>query len=417
MKRRNWITAGIVCVLISGTAGTFALYQDTTAVQNHIRTGDISIGIQEYEEKNGAEVIYTGSEGRTVLPSQSVSKIPRITNYAQPCYLRVKIQTSGETPGEETVQIQGMPEGWVYAGEHYYWTQPLKTGESVDAFQRITIPSGWTEDESDKTFGITVTAEAVQSDHFFPDFQADQPWGDLETEICVHERDGAVTEVEKRYQSMSVTYEGPARNLVAVPEDFFENLGAAMPGDSLSDTVTLRNTTETEAEFFFRTEIPEELTEAQRDLMEQFELEITQEGRLLYAGDLGTEPTGTEPVSLGVYRPGEEGSIHFTLKLPAELNNAYARRETFVNWIFSVQGQEEPATEQEPGPAITQLSAPKTGVTDPYVAVPLLLAGVAGISTWLLERGERDHMKCSMKRKNSPPKRRMQLRNIRSFRR
>ena len=48
MKRRNWITAGIVCVLISGTAGTFALYQDTTAVQNHIRTGDISIGIQEY---------------------------------------------------------------------------------------------------------------------------------------------------------------------------------------------------------------------------------------------------------------------------------------------------------------------------------------------------------------------------------
>ena len=216
---------------------------------------------------------------------------------------------------------------------------------------------------------------------------------------------------------MSVTYEGPARNLVAVPEDFFENLGAAMPGDSLSDTVALRNTTDTEAEFFFRMEIPEELTEAQRDLMEQFELEITQEGRLLYAGDLGTEPTGTEPVSLGVYRPGEEGSIHFTLKLPAELNNAYARRETFVNWIFSVQGQEEPAPGQEPGPAIMQLSAPKTGVTDPYVAVPLLLAGVAGISTWLLERGERDHMKCSMKRKSSPPKRRMQLRNIRSFRR
>lgn len=60
---------------------------------------------------------------------------------------------------------------------------------------------------------------------FFPDFQADQPWGDLETEICVHERDGAVTEVEKRYQSMSVTYEGPARNLVAVPEDFLKISG------------------------------------------------------------------------------------------------------------------------------------------------------------------------------------------------
>ena len=102
MKRRNWITAGIVCVLISGTAGTFALYQDTTAVQNHIRTGDISIGIQEYEEKNGAEVIYTGSEGRTVLPSQSVSKIPRITNYAQPCYLRVKSDRIQHRAAERT---------------------------------------------------------------------------------------------------------------------------------------------------------------------------------------------------------------------------------------------------------------------------------------------------------------------------
>lgn len=389
MKRRKWLVLGIASVLAFGVSGTYALYQSTVSVQNHIQTGDVNIGIQEYEEKEGKEFLYTGSEGRMVLPSQRISKIPRVTNYAEPCYLRVKISSHSEMPDCETQEIFGMSEEWIQAEGYYYWPEPLETGGSVDIFQGVTIPSNWTEETSGKTLGLTITAEAVQADHFTPDFQSEQPWGEQEIELCVHEQDGSVTEVEKTYQRMTVSYEGAARNLVAVPGDFFINLGTAMPGDSLSDTVAVRNTTATEAEFFFRTEIPEGLTDEERDLMEQFELEIVREGSLLYSGSLGAEALRETPVSLGVYQPGEEGSIHFTLKLPAELKNVYARRETFVNWIFSVQGQEEMTPEQNAGPAITQLSAPKTGLTEPYVAVPLFLAAVAAVSTWMIERKER----------------------------
>ena len=389
MKRRKWLVLGIASVLAFGVRGTYALYQSTVSVQNHIQTGDVNIGIQEYEEKEGKEFLYTGSEGRMVLPSQRISKIPRVTNYAEPCYLRVKISSHSEMPDCETQEIFGMSEEWIQAEGYYYWPEPLETGESVDIFQGVTIPSNWTEETSDKTLGLTITAEAVQEDHFTPDFQSEQPWGEQEIELCVHEQDGSVTEVEKTYQRMTVSYEGAARNLVTVPGDFFINLGTAMPGDSLSDTVVVRNTTATEAEFFFRTEIPEGLTDEERDLMEQFELEIVREGSLLYSGSLGAEALSETPVSLGVYQPGEEGSLHFTLKLPAELKNVYARRETFVNWIFSVQGQEEMTPEQNAGPAITQLSAPKTGLTEPYVAVPFFLAAVAAVSTWMIERKER----------------------------
>ena len=122
-----------------------------------------------------------------------------------------------------------------------------------------------------------------------------------------------------------------------------------------------------------------------RELLEQFQLVIQKEGTMLYSGTLGAE-TLQHPVSLGRYQPGEEGSIHFTLTLPAKLDNAYARRETSVNWVFSVRGEEEEI--QEPGPAIQQLTAPKTGLSDPFVAVPLLLAGLAAVSTWILERRE-----------------------------
>lgn len=385
MRGKKWIAVGSLCMLLFSAQGTYAWYQSSVSVQNHIRTGDVNIGIQEYEEDAGREVLCSGTEGRIVLPSQRISKIPRITNYAEPCYVRVKV--SGKSMDED--DIFGMPEPWIAAGGYYYWPEPLDTGASVDVFRAVTIPSWWTENASGQTVGLTVTAEAVQSAHFTPDFQSEDPWGGQKIELCVHEQDGAVQQVEKVYQSMSVVYEGAARNLVAVPEDFFSNLGTAMPGDTLGDSVSVRNTTETEAEFFFRTEVPAELTDEERDLMEQFSLEITQEGRLVYSGGLDGKELEGAWVSLGVYQPGEEGEIHFTLQLPSELKNVYAQRETFVNWMFSVQG-EEPVTETG-GPVIQQLAAPKTGLKDPAVSVPLLLAAISGISTWILCRREKCH--------------------------
>ena len=75
----------------------------------------------------------------------------------------------------------------------------------------------------------------------------------------------------------------------------------------------------------------------------------------------------------------------FTVSLPAELNNAYALRDTYVNWIFSVQGAEE-VEESQDGPAIEQIAAPKTGLENHAVTVPLLLAAVTGIGTVYLYR-------------------------------
>lgn len=138
MKRRKWLVLGIASVLAFGVRGTYALYQSTVSVQNHIQTGDINIGIQEYEEKEGKEFLYTGSECRKVLPSQRISKIPRVTNYAEPCYLRVKISSHSEMPDCETQEIFGMSEEWIQAEGYYYWPEPLETGESVDIFQGVT---------------------------------------------------------------------------------------------------------------------------------------------------------------------------------------------------------------------------------------------------------------------------------------
>ena len=61
------------------------------------------------------------------------------------------------------------PMKWVKQGEYYYYTQPLKNGESADFFQNVTIPAAWTSKAQDRVLGLTVTAEAVQAANFTPD--------------------------------------------------------------------------------------------------------------------------------------------------------------------------------------------------------------------------------------------------------
>lgn len=462
MKRKIAIAAGILVTAVSTISGSYAYYQGSVTVTNHISTGDVNIGIQEYEKDGDTEKVYAGPKEGIVLPSQTISKIPRITNYAETCYIRVKTTYSGEasdsvsnvdtekpeedsktdadpneTPEatEETAQettenaetevtpapeepekpeitpeptetpsvdqdketpaeyvlsdeeLDGISDEWVKQGEYYYYTQPLKNGESADFFQNVTIPAAWTSKAQDRVLGLTVTAEAVQAANFTPDFNSESPWGDTEIEQCVHETDNSITEVTKQYTAMSVTYEGAARKLVAAPEDFFRNLQTAMPGDTISDSFQLSNTTATSAEFFFHTETPGNLTDEELDLLKQFKLTIIQNGKTLYDGDLQAASLNQE-ISLGTLETGKNSRVQFTLQLPAELKNAYAKRESMVNWIFRVQGAEEPG-KNEPSPAISQTTAPKTGLADPYVFVPLGIAAVTALGTVKLSRKEK----------------------------
>lgn len=50
MKRKIAIAAGILVTAVSTISGSYAYYQDSVTVTNHIGTGDVNIGIQEYEK-------------------------------------------------------------------------------------------------------------------------------------------------------------------------------------------------------------------------------------------------------------------------------------------------------------------------------------------------------------------------------
>lgn len=332
--RKNRLAVCTAAMLIACVSATFGYFSDIVTVTNHIATGDVNISLKEYEVKEGTEISYTNS--RIVLPGDVISKIPRITNHAMPCWIRARIsyeQDKEELEGLSESNILGVPAQWVKKGEYYYYTEILDYGKSATLFEAVEIPKEWNESHSDQKLTIDIQADAIQAANFEPDFNAMSPWGDQEIELCIHEENGTVVS-EKKKVELSVEFSGNAHKLLAVPDDFFANFRTVMPGDTFRDSIDILNTTKKPAEIFFHTGIVCQ-REDRMDLLRKIQLTISMNGKAIYSGNLLAEEL-KEEVSLGVFQPGEGGTMEFTVSVPAELKNAYALRDAAVKWYFSV---------------------------------------------------------------------------------
>ncbi|MCD7867765.1 MAG: hypothetical protein LUG62_06140, partial [Clostridiales bacterium] len=372
-----------------------AAFTDSVTVANHISTGDIRISLEEYEEKNGREILYENP--KTVLPGDTVSKIPRITCEAEDCWVRVKISYTDNLNGLEGLGDENLgeiPEKWEKIGEYFYYTEILGYGESADLFHWIHIPEDWTEEWAEKKLSMEIRAEAIQAANYTPDFTAMSPWGNEEIQKCIHTVDGMEASVPEK-KSLMVEFNGDAHRLLAVPDDFFSNFARAMPGDTLRDTAQIRNTTDSTAEIFFQTS-PECLSVSGQDLAEKLGLTISMDGKELYSGNLLAEELNA-PVSLVTLAPGEEGELEFVISLPAGLDNAYALREADVKWIFSVNEDsptQTPETNPEDGESggsgtAREATSVKTGdeTNIRLYFLLFLLAGVCGVTTLIRKGG------------------------------
>lgn len=326
------------CILVCTAA--YGKFSDSVTVTNHIAVGDLNISLRELEKRDGREMAY--QDRRIVLPGDVISKIPRITNRAEPCWVRVKISYTDDLEGLDGLSdsnLMGMSTRWVRKGEYFYYTRKLEQGESVDIFTGVIVPPQWNEAYQDKKLGITITADAIQAANFAPDFSAMTPWGNQKILRCIHDTDGLVVQ-KKKPVDLKVEFEGNAHKLMAAPEDFFAGFSTAMPGDVFRDSIEISNTTEHVSEIFFRTSAECKSVKDQ-EFLKKLKLVIVMDGRKLYSGDL-LAVSLNKAVSLGKFDSGKKGKMEFQVTVPAELDNAYALRNADVKWIFSVE--EEPET-------------------------------------------------------------------------
>lgn len=278
----------------------------------------------------------------------------------------VRHSGSGNVYELNDLYLNGISDDWVKAEDGYfYYKNIMKTGETVVFFDSVSFPTEWTEEFSGLTCGLDVTSEAVQSANFTPDFTAEKPWGDTEIELCVHENNGTVTSKTQNKSQMTISLDATAAQLVTDAKDFFSNFDELMPGDTVSDTLHIRNQNDHEAEIFFHTETPGDLTNDQKDLLKNLQMTIQVNGKQIYEGDL--ESVGlNKKISLGTYAKNAEGTIDFSIYMQKEDKNIYAVRDTKVTWVFDC-GWDDPDGNKS-------YQAPKTGLDD-HLYLNFMIAG------------------------------------------
>ncbi|QNM08279.1 hypothetical protein [Wansuia hejianensis] len=332
-KEKTWRRAA-VCGLL-GTAGLIGgLYaRSQTSVVNHLETGIVDISLQEYHLQEGTEVLWQGIP--TVLPGMDISKIPRITNAGSDCYIRAKLTFTGTSQEKELEEgIYGQSDQWLHAEDgYYYYTEVLASEKSVDLFAGIKLPEDFLQEEEGREFELQIGVDAIQSANFQPDYSRESPWGDVEVLDCGKEGLYDLTLLKQAdEEEFAVVYEGNTESLFTEGRDFFQNLPALMPGDSYTDSIVLKNTSDKPVRLYFHTEQLED-----SGLLDKLRLAIWAPGdggKQVYEGALRGEEISREFLLTTLPAGGTE-SFSFRLDVPVGLNNTYSISKSLVKWVFA----------------------------------------------------------------------------------
>ena len=317
----------VLFLMLACLAGTAHAETYSTEVINNIRVGQVAIKIDEYEiGENGEETVY--ADGKRVLPGQKVSKIVRITNLGNDAWIRIKANFEAE---EENMLLSYRDliiadPAWKRCGDYYYYTKYVPTGGHVDFISAVKIPTSWNESMSDKWTKIFFSSDAVQHKNFTPDFNSDDPWFGTMIEQRVYQPFEMKGEGDEKF---SVEFRNGADGFVRVGDDFFNNWGTLLPGDTVEGTVLVGNNYAKAVEIFFHTE-----TIADDDLLKKCILTIMNGDTVIYNGPLSGS---LNEISLGKFNKGETTNMFYRLYIPKELRNAFALSETRTKWVWTAR--------------------------------------------------------------------------------
>lgn len=378
VRSKATVAVGCLSVLALCSGGVYAL--PSLEVENHFETGIVDIDLAEYQiGEDNVEVPWV--DNPIVLPNDKISKIPRIHNNGNDCYVRAKLSFR-DTDEVSEDDIFGMSDKWKKSDDGFwYYTDVLQTGEDVDIFQGIKIPINLSQDMEGHKFYLDIDTDAIQSKNFNPDFDSASPWGSVEILQCGKEGMYDIsTFKQSESNSFQIVYQGDTKKLISNKEDFFVNIPYIMPGDKYSDSIKLSNTGSNAIKLYFRSE-----SEDPSELLDKIQLKIYSniggERKEIYSGSLRATNL-SENILLGLIEKSTDGSFDFEIYVPEELNNKYSISDSYVKWIFSVEEVTNESTESGKGVS-TVVKNVKTG-DDMNVLKYLCTALIGGVGFIIL---------------------------------
>lgn len=184
----------------------------------------------------------------------------------------------------------------------------------------------------------------------------------------------------------NVTYSGDAGEFVFAPgskyslTDLFPNFKDLMPGDSISQKITVRNlaSNKVKVKIYMRSLGAHEDGESP-DFLSQMHLRVekSDDNTMPYMFDAVANETAqlTDWVCLGTLYSGGEVNLDVILDVPVEMDNNYAKKVGYLDWEFMIE--EFPIEDGDP----------QTGDnTDTVLWAIMVVAAALFIIMWFIRR-------------------------------
>ncbi len=177
-----------------------------------------------------------------------------------------------------------------------------------------------------------------------------------------------------------VTYSGNAGEFIFEPgskhspTDLFPDFKGVMPGDRLTQKVTVKNNAEKEVKvkIYLRALGAHEDSE---DFLSELHLQVqkSENNEMAYMFDAAASETAqlSDKVCLGTLYSGGEVNLNVILSVPTELSNEYQSKIGYLDWEFTVE--EFPVEEEDPKP-------PQTGdESDPILWFAIMCVSLSAL--------------------------------------
>ena len=381
---------GIFFFIIMMITGVYAITIQTTSTA--ISTGTVDIEIKNYklnDENN--EVEFENTE--ILYPGSTTSYIPKVVNWGDDCYLRIKVNYIDNGTNFEDY-VTGFSNKFTRNGEYYYYDGVVRSGEIIKLFDTITIPSDIQNSAADKDVIIKIYAEAVQERNFEPDYSSNSPWGDI---VPTANAQNTINVDVDDEMTIVIRYQDTSANDIQIKDNFLERLKNLMPGDSFSDSMVIKNNNSERIKYYLEINT-EEKNELEKRLLEQIALKVTSEnGDVIYNGKLLLD----NKLFLKEIEPGEENKFEFAVSVPNELSNEYTRLNPNLILTFSDNHNEKPHSgvptggnqgstgNQVVGTIAKLIDLPRTGDRVDVVITIFILASIGFVITIILDYRER----------------------------